>query len=141
MFRSLSFFCAFLFSSLTISLLKGQAWTKKRSSSSKIIDSNEDATEPDPSVFGNFAAMNELAKSQDTKKIKSRRRDRGAPGIEDLMNQMAGGGMAEMLNQMGGGGDMTELLKGLGNLGGKFRFQLSFIYRYSKNLSDNFLYK
>ena len=66
-------------------------------------------------MYGNFAAMNELATKEPTAKKarKSRRDPRAAPDMEALMSQMAGGGMAEMMNQMAGGG-MAEMLKGLG---------------------------
>jgi len=107
--------------------VQGQAWTKRKGKSNKIID--KDAEDPDPSVFGNFAAMNELA-SKDKKPTKKARRDPRAapPSMEELMGQMAGGGMAELMNQMAGGdlekmmkglggGNMNELMKGLGDLG------------------------
>jgi len=87
---------------------------KRKGKSSKIID-QEDA-EPDPSLYGNFAAMQDRAmKEASPKKARNTRRDpRAAPDMEALMSQMAGGGMAEMMNQMAGGG-MEEMLKGLGN--------------------------
>lgn len=99
-------------------------WTKRKGRSNKIIDKEEVETEVDPSTFGNFAAMNEAASLQETKPKRSSRRSRAAnnaaPGMEELMNQMAGGGMAELMKGMAGSGgaDMGELMKSLGNLGG-----------------------
>jgi len=101
------------FAAFLVVTAEAQAWTKRKGKSNKVID-QEDA-EPDPSLYGNFAAMNELAtKEPAAKKVRKSRRDpRAAPDMEALMSQMAGGGMAEMMNQMAGGG-MAEMLKGLG---------------------------
>lgn len=97
-----------------VATAEAQAWTKRKGKSNKVLDT-EDAAEPDSSVYGNFAAMNELASvDAPAKKPRKNRRDpRAAPDMEALMSQMAGGGYAEMMNQMAGGG-MADLIKGLG---------------------------
>ncbi len=105
--------------------LKAQAWTKRRGrQSNKIIDKED--TEEDPSAFGNFAALNEIAKAQELKKPKNRRRDRRASPMGDqaamaeMMKQISGGDMAQLMKSLGSGGaNIAELLKGLGDMGGQ----------------------
>ena len=68
----------------------------------------------DASVYGNFAAMNDMAaREKKPSGFKKRRDPRAAPNMEELMSQMAGGGMAELMNQMGGG-NLEKMMEGLG---------------------------